>query len=182
MTSQPDSGSDSGTTHDAARDSSVEDGAGGANFAGLCRAICCRHGCDARINPSAFKTCFAASYRAEAQAVLDYLQLGLSDASPTPAWLPVERAPKDGTWICLWRKPSEVPRGARWEPLILGRWDAEYDAWVWPDDIADVFTPLGREIADEQIADGGCYSAAPDGFTHWQPLPPPPSLIGGNHE
>lgn len=102
--------------------------------------------------------------------------LAAAPASPLPGggWQDISTAPKDGTWVQAWRTPPSFT-GGRWEPLVYVRWDDEEESWVWPCDMFEVFTVRGRELADMAIADDDYYSS-PD-FTHWMPLPHPPSEI-----
>lgn len=90
-------------------------------------------------------------------------------------WQPIETAPKDGTWIMLWRAPAKEGEGWTADPLVIARWyedefgDAE---WTWPDDPFDPFTPHGIAHANEAVESGASWGE--ENFTHWIPLPPPP--------
>jgi hypothetical protein len=98
-------------------------------------------------------------------------------------WRPIDTAPKDGTWVELWR-PLPVEDGPSFEPLIVGRWysfDDGEEAWVWPDDTFEVWTPHGRERANQMISVGDCYEDA-TGFTYWRPLTSPPAALAPVHQ
>ena len=83
-------------------------------------------------------------------------------------WQPIETAPKDGTWICLWRGKS--PSYGKWSPFVIARWDEAEEAFAWPDDGVDPW--FDAERADERIEAGDNFAS--DQFTHWMPLPSPP--------
>lgn len=88
-------------------------------------------------------------------------------------WLPIESAPRDGSWLALWRPPESEGSIMRSEPLIIARWSDEYGEFAWPDSPCDRFTPWGRAIADAIVEDGRRIFATND-FTHWMQLPQPP--------
>jgi hypothetical protein len=88
-------------------------------------------------------------------------------------WKTIDTAPKDGSWIELWRGP--VTGAGVWSPLVVARWwdfgDGD-DGWAWPEDIYDPWhDPDG---ATEYLERGDCYDTV-NGFTHWRPLTEPPA-------
>ncbi|QFS64791.1 Lar family restriction alleviation protein [Delftia tsuruhatensis] len=101
--------------------------------------------------------------------------LPLSAEGPVMDWRSIETAPKDGTWIMLWRAPAKEGDGWTADPLVIARWyedefgDAE---WTWPDDPFDPFTPHGIARANAAVESGASWGE--ENFTHWIPLPSPP--------
>lgn len=88
-------------------------------------------------------------------------------------WQDIDTAPRDGTWIELWRGPVTGP-GA-WSPLIVARWwefDGVYATWAWPDESA-VDPWHDPDGAIEYLERGDCYDST-EHFTHWRPLSTPP--------
>jgi len=84
-------------------------------------------------------------------------------------WQPIKTAPRDGTWVDLWR---ETP-GAYGSPRVTARWEDDIDAWVWPDDQCNLWTERGRAKAERMICREENYFDR-GSFTHWMPLPEPP--------
>ena len=84
-------------------------------------------------------------------------------AAPQPAvaagWVPIETAPKDGSYLLLWEQYSEAPFVGYWSG---GSWSVSHEhvdaegGW----DGANVVDALSMPI------------------THWMPLPPAPSTEG----
>lgn len=89
-------------------------------------------------------------------------------------WKTMDTAPKAfGTWIEAWREPAEF--GVK-QPLVYVTWKQFEDgdsAWVWPDDIYEVFTEAGRREAEQSIDRGDHYEE--QNFTHWRDLSEPPA-------
>ena len=81
-------------------------------------------------------------------------------------WKPIETAPKDGTRVDLWTSEGRVPnafwRADHW--TIWLRWKRDSTWRSGP--------PKGAHV----------YTNVVGAVTHWQPLPPPPTLeeIEGN--
>lgn len=87
-------------------------------------------------------------------------------------WRTIDSAPKDGTWVDLYRDPPKI---GTWQTRVSARWhtfNCGDSNWVWPDRDYEVMTEAGRENALDMIADGDFYEA--NNFTHWMPLPTPP--------
>ncbi|NNU70414.1 hypothetical protein G9X67_34755 [Rhizobium sp. WYCCWR 11152] len=84
-------------------------------------------------------------------------------------WFPIETAPKDGTVVDLWNSKFKHRQvncrwllGAEVDPVNCGE-DGQWhhlrmDGW--------------RDAGDRA---NGCGCLSPDQFTHWMPLPTPPS-------
>lgn len=112
--------------------------------------------------------------REAAEAEVSRLKAG----AVTEGWRPIETVPKDGSWVELWRS-LPVEDGPYFEPLIIARWytfDDGDEAWAWPDDVFEVWTPHGRQRAEEMMSAGDCYEDAKT-FTHWRPLSDPPAAL-----
>lgn len=95
------------------------------------------------------------------QAVLESIQ-----------WQPIASAPKDGTWIAGWRRIDPPLRG---NPLVFVRW-FDFDdepGWAWPSVPYDPWSLEGQELAIKTMEEGDWFAS--DDFTHWMPLPIPPS-------
>jgi len=97
-------------------------------------------------------------------------EAGIEYIEPPACWLPIESAPRDGSWVQLWRKP-ETKIGV-FAPLVFGRWSEAYETWIFVSDHNDIFTDRGKSRAEEEIAKDDFYDD--DSFTHWMPLPQPP--------
>ena len=87
-------------------------------------------------------------------------------AAPQPAvaagWMPIETAPKDGTYLLLWEQYSTNPFVGCW---AFGSWRVSHE-----------------HVDAEGGWDGAIVvdSIDQDRITHWMPLPPPPTLSAGS--
>lgn len=99
---------------------------------------------------------------------LPALIAALQAAMPDGGWLPIESAPKDGRRVMLWR--GECGEGS-WAEMVIAEWFE--GAWRWPDDREEPSTH--GEWSEDDLIEG---YADNESFTHWQPLPPPPSNQG----
>ena len=77
----------------------------------------------------------------------------------TAGWMPIETAPKDGSYLLLWEQYSKTP--------FVGFW-------------SDGSWPVSHEHVD---AEGGwdgpiVIDVTSMSITHWMPLPPAPSTEG----
>lgn len=85
-------------------------------------------------------------------------------------WLPIEKAPKDGTRIMLAAAPDRVTLG-QWMAPSEVPWLKYRDGYA-PEEVWDEFDPGWYS------EDGGFTDEHPP--THWAPLPePPPAAPGG---
>lgn len=73
------------------------------------------------------------------------IDIAVASLASRPGWLPIESAPRDGTAVLLW--------SASGEETVVGEW-IKCASPYW-------FTGLSSD-----------FGAA---YTHWQPLPPPPT-------
>lgn len=89
-------------------------------------------------------------------------------------WLDIATAPKDGTWVDLWRPP--VHGGVFWQSRVTAMWSDEDGAWVWPDSAYDAMTFPSAAAA---LIENGDFYADAGSFTHWKPLPTPPAALNG---
>ena len=84
-------------------------------------------------------------------------------------WQPIETAPKDGTWVMLYRPHADF--GA-WDTIVFARWYE--DEWAWPQEVFDPYEPPDLDERDDRgFFAHECFTDASN-FTHWMPLPAPP--------
>jgi len=76
-------------------------------------------------------------------------------------WQPIETAPKDGTVIMVWAK------GYTWPEVVL------YEKYM-PEDAEEIGEPGYWRNAEDLLAEVTDDISA-DEWTHWMPIPPPPS-------
>lgn len=109
--------------------------------------------------------------------LLPFLRTLLAQQTSVPAhaWMPIETAPRDGTWIFAWRnddyglrKKMIIVRSPERDESKLG----EEPMWVWPATTYNVWSEEDRQHADDHALNGDCFMD--NSFTHWMPLPKQP--------
>ena len=104
-----------------------------------------------------------------------------AQAGAQDAWQSIESAPKDGTWMQLWRTPEPEKSPMDSTPLVIGRWSDEEESFVWPDDQCyDPFTEHGKAKADQMVESMQTYAS--NEFTHWKPLSAPTNAAQASKE
>lgn len=86
-------------------------------------------------------------------------------------WRPIESAPKDGTWFQGYRPKAET---GRWQRIVICRWDDEFQDFVWPDSIFDIYEDAPNERDAQGFFVHDFYEAGGT-LTHWAPLLPTPT-------
>jgi hypothetical protein len=76
-------------------------------------------------------------------------------------WQTIDSAPRDGTVIFVWADGYEWPEAVRWE---------NYD----PEDAEEIGEPSYWRYAEELLTEV-TDSCGEEHWTHWMPLPAPPS-------
>ncbi len=87
-----------------------------------------------------------------------------SDLAPTSQWREISSALRDGTVVMLLRPKATAGRSSQ---IIFAAF--KDGIWQWPD---TAFNPYDEGRFHIQLQDGIFCS---DEFTHWQPLPAPPT-------
>lgn len=95
-----------------------------------------------------------------------------TDCSVTSGWQPIQSAPTDGTWFLAYRPSADV---GVWNTVVAVTWSGDAEDFVWPVDTYDAYSP-----PDLSETDGSGWFVADvyeglGSFTHWMPLPNPPS-------
>ena len=86
-------------------------------------------------------------------------------------WRPIDSAPKDGTEFIAYRDDAG--------PFLL-RWSCASEMMTESEIEQSMLTEEEVHEPDWFFADFATGGRLNDGFTHWQPLPSPPTQEGGN--
>lgn len=88
-------------------------------------------------------------------------------------WQPINTAPKDGTWFIAYRGPASLGTGDR---HAIVRWHDELEDFIWPDAPFDIYNGDVDQRDNFGMFVVSIYESRGT-FTHWIPLPPPPSVV-----
>lgn len=91
-------------------------------------------------------------------------------------WQTMESAPRDGTWVLLYRPE---PKHGRWKRIVIGRWWKPWNSWVWTEGVFDI---LGDPDVLYQRIESGWFEDERDvgeayKFSRWHPFTPPPEDV-----
>jgi len=85
-------------------------------------------------------------------------------------WMPIESAPKDGTWFVAYRPE---PKLGTWSRVLISRWLEETEAFVFVEEAFDIYRDDIEETNDRGYHRWHLYELG-NGPLHWMPLPDPP--------
>lgn len=85
-------------------------------------------------------------------------------------WQPIETAPKDGTFVLVWRGSND---SRRWPPVVVAQYQEE-KTFTW-----EGGNKKNVHLKEWRAASTGMSVGQP---THWMPLPPDPQTGPGGEE
>ena len=126
-------------------------------------------GADCMIHVDGFGTQHSAREAAQVDYVArasDAIEKGASPAPLSPL-MPIETAPKDGTWFLAYREAADC---GSWDRFVVVRWHDEFSDFIWPDQPFDIFNDDIDEIRENGFHVQSPYESTGT-FTAWCPLP-----------